>query len=114
MNKKKELNLDDLLFTHVVEKSNSEEAKRLREHLKGKIQIKLSDSDRSFSLDWKKEELVVKEGEGGKPDCTVTLSEPSLLELASGKLDPQIAMLSDKVKVEGNSKMGMYLFNLLG
>jgi putative sterol carrier protein len=47
------------------------------------------------------------------PDCILTLDSRSLQEIASGNLNPQLAMLAGKIRVEGKSNLAVYLFNLI-
>jgi hypothetical protein len=46
-------------------------------------------------------------------DCTIQLSEHTLLRIAAGELNAQVAMISDKVKVRGTSGLAVYFFNLI-
>ncbi|XP_024129287.1 non-specific lipid-transfer protein [Oryzias melastigma] len=54
---------------------------------------------------------VLKES-GEKADCTLTVSDHDLLDLMSGKLNPQTAFIKGKLKVSGNMGMAMKLQNL--
>ena len=71
-----------------------------------------------FGLDWRQADLVVAPLEGdlsghGAPDCTIRLSEDNLLRVASGDLNPQVGMLSDKIRVTGKVSFAVYFFNLI-
>ena len=48
-----------------------------------------------------------------KVDCVVKLKEPQLMAIQSGELNPQIALVNEKVKVEGAAGLAMYFFNLV-
>ncbi|KAF6719713.1 Non-specific lipid-transfer protein [Oryzias melastigma] len=54
---------------------------------------------------------VLKES-GEKADCILTVSDHDLLDLMSGKLNPQTAFIKGKLKVSGNMGMAMKLQNL--
>ncbi|XP_023820942.1 non-specific lipid-transfer protein [Oryzias latipes] len=49
---------------------------------------------------------------GEKADCMLTISDHDLLDLMSGKLNPQTAFVKGKLKVSGNLGMAMKLQNL--
>ncbi len=92
---------------------------KLRSNLVGSVLVHLRDSGEKFLFDWSTEDIksekvttVATEGEGA-PDCTIHLSGTNLMKIASGDLNPQVAMLSDKVKVEGVVGLGIYFFNLI-
>lgn len=46
-------------------------------------------------------------------DCKVQLSARDFLMISNGKVNPQIAMLSEKVKISGKVSLAVYLFNLI-
>jgi putative sterol carrier protein len=41
------------------------------------------------------------------------MSEDHLKRIWQGELNPQIAMLSEKIRVEGRKAVAIYLFNLI-
>lgn len=85
----------------------------LRAHLTGIIALVTTDPHRAFRIDWTGERLVVESGDTPSPDCRISLSQSDLMRVVKGDLNPQIGMLSGRIKASGNPEMAMYLFNLL-
>jgi len=85
----------------------------LRSHLMGEIGVHLTDRGDHYIVDWISEKIQVKPQRPESPDCMIHLTEQNLLKIASGDLNPQIGMLSDKIKVEGKLSFAVYFFNLL-
>ena len=106
-------NAQELLTAEIPARVGYVDAK-LRSNLVGSIVINLRDSGEKFLFDWTTEELKTgPAAANGTSDCAIHLSGASLLKIASGELNPQIAMLSDKVKVEGRVGLAIYFFNLV-
>ncbi|MCX6114147.1 MAG: SCP2 sterol-binding domain-containing protein [Proteobacteria bacterium] len=58
--------------------------------------------------------LTIGEGsDSSTVECIVSLNEQSLMAVRSGDLNPQVAMLSDKIRIKGKVGMAVYLFNLV-
>lgn len=90
---------------------------RLRECLLGTMMIELT-SGKKFGLDWRQADLIIVPLEGdvsayGAPDCSIRLSEDNLLRIANGDLNPQVGMLSEKIRVTGKVSFAVYFFNLI-
>lgn len=47
-------------------------------------------------------------------DCCITVSEEDLVALATGKLNPMMAMMGGKVKIKGDMGVAMKLGSLFG
>ena len=47
-------------------------------------------------------------------DCTLRLSQDNLVSLLKGKLNPMMALATDKLKLSGNPAVAMGLVKLLG
>ena len=47
-------------------------------------------------------------------DCCIETDERTLLRIHQGELNPQLAMVSDKMYVKGKAGLAVYFFNLLG
>lgn len=98
---------------------------RLRPYLAGTLVIELTNLGEKFLFDWRGEEPKVSPIEGpvqlaqgessdsSSVECIVSLSEQNLMAVRSGDLNPQLAMLSDKIKVKGKVGPAVYLFNLV-
>ena len=106
-------NAEDILVRDLVANASRGSA-RLKELLAGTILVRLSDSGKRYLIDWSQPELKANSvGKEATADCTISLTEDHLRKIAQGDLNPQIAMLSDKVRVEGKKGAAMYLFNLI-
>ena len=103
--------LDKLFFITVKRNAGRRESK-LRVHLPAPVVIRISQSSESFTIDWSKEEIQVAKGFCENPACTLELTEEHLLDIADGSLNPQVAMLSDKIQIVGDMEAAMYVFNL--
>lgn len=47
-------------------------------------------------------------------DCVIECDERTLFRVHQGDLNPQLAMVSDKMVIRGKSGLAVYFFNLLG
>lgn len=109
-------NADDVLIDEL--KARAQRAgPRLRECLLGTLLIELTNG-KKYGFDWRQGELLVAPLAGdlggvGPADCTIRLSEDNLLRIANGDLNPQVGMLSDKIKVDGKVSFAVYFFNLI-
>jgi hypothetical protein len=98
---------------------------RLKPHLTCLLGLELSSSGERFVFDWKGEEPKVtpatspltvnaeNPGEATVVDSIISLTEQNLMAVRSGDLNPQVAMLADKIKVKGRIGPAVYLFNLI-
>lgn len=57
-------------------------------------------------------ELNVKE-EDGEAQCTVVVSSDDFEQIIEGKLNPQMAFMSGKLKIQGDMGLAMKLGNVL-
>ena len=55
----------------------------------------------------------VEEGEGDA-QCTITVGDEDFVNIVGGKLNPQMAFMSGKLKVQGDMGLAMKLGNVLG
>jgi SCP-2 sterol transfer family len=98
---------------------------RLKPHLTCVLAVELTSSGEKFVFDWKGDEPTVapvsgaltvnaeNPGEATVVDSIISLSEQNLMAVRSGDLNPQVAMLGDKIKVKGKVGPAVYLFNLI-
>lgn len=98
---------------------------RLRPHLTCVLGVEILSSGERFVFDWKSEEPKVTPVTGGftlsadSPgqatvvESIISLTEQNLMAVRSGDLNPQVAMLADKIKVKGKVGPAVYLFNLI-
>lgn len=91
---------------------------RLHENLLGVVAVEVTDNNlanvkyRRY-VDWRSEKILCSELYEGVPDTTVTVSEHVLMEISRGNLNPQIALVSNRVRVSGKVGFGIYFFNLI-
>lgn len=78
---------------------------RLKGHLAGNIKLEITDRRAHFDLPW-------GNADSGT-ECTISLSENSLRRIIAGELNPQIGMVSDKIRVGGRAELAMYFFNIV-
>ncbi len=98
---------------------------RLKPHLTCTLAVELSSSGERFIFDWNGDEPTVvpaggvltvnaeNPGEATLVDSIISLTEQNLMAVRSGDLNPQVAMLTDKIKVKGKIGPAVYLFNLI-
>lgn len=115
----------DVLMYELVARASQAKA-RLKPYLGGAIGVELSNSGEQFLLDWKGEDLKVapasekltveaaeEASAASRVDCIISLSETNLMAVRSGDLNPQVAMIADKIRVRGKVTPAVYLFNLI-
>lgn len=86
---------------------------RLRAQLLGSILIHFVNSGKKYLFDWSTDNLVITSTVPDTADCVIRITEQNLLRVVSGDLNPQIAMLSDKINVSGRLSLAVYFFNLI-
>lgn len=67
----------------------------------------------SWTLDLKKAEVYQGEPKTGKPDATLTLDDGDMMQMALGKLNPQVAFMRGKLKISGNILLTQKLKTLM-
>ncbi|MEZ4754595.1 MAG: SCP2 sterol-binding domain-containing protein [Bdellovibrionota bacterium] len=96
----------------IVERAKSA-SEKLQNELKGSVLLEIEDTNTNYSFNWKAGDLKLLQATKEKADCTITLSQRHLAQISRGKLNPQIAMLSDKIKVEGKASLAVFFFNIV-
>jgi len=102
----------DILIDRLLERA-SRAHPTLREQLTGSILISIDQGRERYLIDWASDRIKASETKQDSADCTVRLQSSDLVLIAQGNLNPQIAMLSEKIQIEGNVNLAMYFFNLV-
>ena len=84
-----------------------------------KSKVESSGFDRSVKFDTGADGVIVIDGTNisttdGPADCTIKLSLDDLESLISGDLNPTMAFMTGKIKIEGDMTVAMALSSLLG
>lgn len=80
-------------------------SERLTSKLQGTVLLEVPDGNL-------KEQVIISP-QADAPQVTIRLSMQALLRIAAGDLNPQMALVSDKVTVTGDHGLAMYFFNLV-
>ena len=67
-----------------------------------------------WTVDLTKEPGVVTAGTTGTAKCTVTASTGDFMNIVSGKMNPQMAFMSGKLKIKGDMGLAMKLQKVIG
>jgi len=67
----------------------------------------------TWTVDLKTSSVYQGPPQSGKADCTLTLDDENMVQIASGKLNPQAAFIQGKLKVAGNIMLTQKLSTLL-
>lgn len=102
----------ELFEDDIFQRAQRDQAK-LRPYLTGKVVFDIEDKKAKWIFDWSSDKLRVSKYDKEESDCVIQISEENLLKIAWGSLNPQLAMLSDKVKVSGKLSLAIYIFNLI-
>jgi hypothetical protein len=103
---------------------------RLKPYLTTRILVELSNSGERFLFDWREDAPkvsavprdVLLTTEEPTPetstdklvvDAHIILSEQHLMAIRSGELNPQVGMLTEKIRVKGKVAPAVYIFNLI-
>ena len=86
---------------------------------KMKSRVESSGFDRSVKFDTGGDGVIVIDGQtistaDSETDCTIRLALDDLEDLVSGELNPTMAFMSGKIKVEGDMSVAMALSQLIG
>lgn len=52
-------------------------------------------------------ELDIKQGEAANPNITITMAASDFISMTNGKLNPQMAFMSGKLKLKGDMALAM-------
>lgn len=93
-------------------RSTLQRAPRDRSLGEGRFQLRITGAaDRSWMIDL--EERSVTEGNGTPTDATLTIRDAHLAEILRGNLDPQIAFVQGKLRVDGDINKAIEFGSLL-
>ncbi|PNW73483.1 hypothetical protein CHLRE_14g633550v5 [Chlamydomonas reinhardtii] len=96
-------------------KSLETEGAQLASKIKGIVVFKIDDAEWSLDLS-EGSSGALYEGppaEGAKPDLTLTTSDATFAQMVMGKVNPQTAFLTRKLKINGSMGMAMKLAPVL-
>lgn len=101
------------VLTQFVPNRSERAEEKLRSHLVGKIAIEVDGPNESYLFEWTSGRAAVREERATGTECSIRLSEQNLMRVVAGDLNPQVAMLSGKIQVQGNAEAAVYFFNLV-
>jgi len=67
-----------------------------------------------WTVDLTKEPGAVTAGSTGSAKCTVTAATNDFMNIVSGKMNPQMAFMSGKLKIKGDMGLAMKLQKVIG
>jgi putative sterol carrier protein len=67
-----------------------------------------------WTVDLTKEPGAVTPGSTGNAKCTVTCAAADFVNVVSGKMNPQMAFMSGKLKIKGDMALAMKLTKIIG
>jgi putative sterol carrier protein len=105
---------ESLLLSSIPKNASNFDPK-LRGHLSRPVTLRLAKEGR-YIFDWSSEVLSVKKLEALETEthsaCVIDVDIDSFNKILRGLLNPQLAMLSGKVKIKGDSSSAIYFFTL--
>ena len=104
--------LRDFILGEVCNRS-LQAGRRLKSQLTSVIELDLLDAGQTYTFDWQGADLKVEERRSENAECRVSMVAADLVGIAAGEINPQIAMLSDKIRVSGKVGLAVYFFNLI-
>ncbi|KAG6862039.1 hypothetical protein C0995_008227 [Termitomyces sp. Mi166 len=97
-------------------KNTEAEKKALIKKTNGIFELQVANNAKetaTWTIDLKKEGTVYKGNAKPKADVTIILSDETLMDLASGKLNGQKAFMTGKLKTKGNMMLATKLDTVL-
>lgn len=70
-------------------------------------------TNKAWTVNLKEGPASVVEGEEGKADCTITITDDDFLAMNKGTLDPQQAFMQGKLKIGGNMMLAQKLGDIM-
>jgi|GEM_PF-2311097 len=87
----------------------------LKAQLAGNLLFRFRDTGRCLAFEGPSGDVhTLSPTQAGKyaSDCTIEMTENHLEQILDGDLNPQVAMLSDKLRVDGQLSLAIYFFNI--
>ncbi len=72
------------------------------------------DEGGTWTLNFKKDDDFVSEGDSDDAECTVTISDSDFVDLWTGNANAAQMFMMNKISVEGNMGLAMKLQNFIG
>uniref|UniRef100_A0A3P8RVI2 Sterol carrier protein 2 n=1 Tax=Amphiprion percula TaxID=161767 RepID=A0A3P8RVI2_AMPPE len=99
-----------------IEKQLQQDGEKLVKKVGGVFAFKVKDGpggqEETWVVDVKNGKGSVSNDPGKKADCTLSMNDQDILDLMTGKLNPQTAFFKGTLKISGNMGMAMKLQNL--
>ena len=67
-----------------------------------------------WTVEITKDKGTVQAGSQGNAKCVVTSAAPDFMNIVSGKMNPQMAFMSGKLKIKGDMGLAMKLQKVIG
>jgi putative sterol carrier protein len=107
---------DDFYLKWLPEQAsaNPDQAAKIKD-INAVIQFVISgDLGGDYVLELAGGKIVTKKEKAASPKLTVTMSVPDWREINSGRLNPQMAFMSGKLKISGDMSLAMKLGTIMG
>lgn len=101
------------LFERLGAALKTSEGDELKSKVKGLIVFDIDKEKWTLDLRPGKGSVTKGSPEGDKPDLTLTITDENFLKLTSGKIGPQQAFLTRKLKISGSMALALKLQPIL-
>ena len=94
-------------MTPMLEKSGADICKKVQAVFLFEIRAEKGSTPHYFTVDLKNGSGKISKGKEGKVDTTFIMFDEDILKMADGKLNPQNAFMTGKMKIKGNMAKAM-------